>query len=286
VKKVIQQELVNFYTSDFWKDFLSQIELDKGVRHAHLSIDASVHPANLKYLTKAYFDKKGENLRRSIWLTSEGPGFSNCYYIAPETRCHFEIMQIFNPEVIIEPMPPEKAIGKKNIDIWDDAYMAEYYKQFDFRPVDDAAGKQIDEFFEGKAWYRLLEQMVYNVQRNKHGHLVCRVGVHPEEIARRGIAAMRKKGWVVDRAVDITFRGDVGGAMTGESFEYKKITFLLQQPETVLEIEWEYDPSVVIEPQPFDVVRLLTVQDIQKDLGAVPYVSLTETELKEVAAQF
>ncbi|MBW3097051.1 hypothetical protein [Pseudohoeflea coraliihabitans] len=285
MKKVIQRELENFYKSDFWRSFLDEIELKKGVRHAHLSVDSSVHPANLLYLTRAYFKKQNEPLRRSIWLTSEGPGFSNCYYIAPETRCHFEIMQRYNPEVIIEPMPPEEAIGGKNIDIWDDAYMADYYKKFEFRPFDEAAEKEVDDFFESSAWHRLLELMVYNVQRNKHGHLVVRMGVHPEEVAKRGLAALRKRGWVVDRAVDITFRGDVGGALTSENFEYKKITFLLQQPETVLEIEWEYDPSVIIEPRPYDVTRLLTIDNIQKDLGAVAYNRLTESELKEVVAR-
>lgn len=285
MKKVIQRELANFYKSDFWCSFLDQIELKKGVRHAHLSVDSSIHPANLLYLTRAYFAKHEEPLRRSIWLTSEGPGFANCYYIAPETRCHFEIMQRYNPEVVIEPMPPEEAIGGKNIDIWDDAYMADYYKNFEFRAVDDAAAAQIDAFFDSSHWHRLLELMVYNVQRNKHGHLVAKIGVHPEEVAKRGLAALRKRGWVVDRAVDITFRGDVGGALTSENFEYKKITFLLQQPETVLEIEWEYDPSVVIEARPYDVTRLLTIDNIQKDLGAVPYQKLTESELKEIVRE-
>lgn len=285
MKKIIQRELRNFYTSDFWLTFLDQIELKKGVRHAHLSVDSSVHPANLRYLTRAYFANRKEPLRRSIWLTSEGPGFANCYYIAPETRCHFEIMQRYNPEVIIEPMPATEAIGNKNVDIWDDAYMADYYQQFDFRPVDDNVAEDVDAFFESSSWHRLLELMVYNVQRNKHGHLVVRMGVHPEEVATRGLAALRSRGWVVDRAVDITFRGDVGGALINENFEYKKITFLLRQPETVLEIEWEYDPSVIIEARPYDVARLLTIENIQKDLDAVPYLSLSESELKEVAAE-
>lgn len=282
-KKLVQDELVRFYKSELWEGFLEQISLDKGVRHAHLFMDSALNPSNILKLTRAYFEGRGNILRRSIWLVSDGPGLANCYYIAPQDKCHFEILLRHNTDVVIEPMPDEHSIGGKVIDIWDDVYMERYYRGFRFRPLDDASRAQVEAFFRTSAWNQLLETMVYNVQRNKHGHLIARLGVHPRDVADMAVNWLRKRGWKVDRAVDVTFRGDVGGALNDDSFEYAKITILVSQPETVLEIEWEYDPEVVIEPQPFGIARIISTDRIKSDIGSIPYYTLTDLELAAVA---
>jgi hypothetical protein len=228
-KKLVQDELVRFYHSELWESFLEQISLDRGVRHAHLFLDSAIRPSNILNLTRQYFARRGDTLRRSIWLVSDGPGLANCYYIAPQDKCHFEILLRHNPDVVLEPMPAIHSIGGEVIDIWDDAYMERFYSRFQFRPLDDDARSKIAAFFESAAWNLLLETMVYNVQRNKHGHMIARVGVHP------------------------------------------------------LEIEWEYDRAVVIEPLPFGITRIISTDRIQSDIGSIPYYTLSDLELAAVA---
>lgn len=286
LRQTVQDEICAFYNGALWQEFLGSIRMADGVRHAHLFMDSALAPATIAKITRGYFAGQGIGLRRSIWLTSEGPGYGNVYYIAPNDLCHFEIFLRYNEDVVLRPMPPGEAIGGKVIDLWDDAYMANFYKRFAFRPFDADAERQTRAFFDGAEWNELCHTMIFNGQRNKHCHCLVRMGVHPEEVARIGIEAMRSKGWRVDRAVSVTFRGDVGGQFTdSDNFEFAKVTFLVQQPETVLEIEWVFDPGVVIAPQRPALARLLTSDHIKSDLGSVPYYRLGEQDVAAVVSR-
>lgn len=268
------EAIVSYFRSDQWRGFIAALERGRVVRHAHAYTRSRIHPASLRSVIEVYFSAYGVPLERKIKLISHGTGLANLYYIQPKNMAHFEVMANYSAD---EVLVPNRIVSGLSYEYWDDEFMTRQYAEYDFRPVDASARKELEAFFLSEAWFEMYRVMIYN-DRYVHSHLIVETGVSPEEIAAIGVAALEQRGWEVDRAVSVIFNI--------QGHQGKKVSFILRRPETVLELEWEFNPTVVIRPIYQQAQRLISLDTVKEDLEDVPYQVLSGEELAWIGDRF
>jgi len=246
--------------------------LDKGdeVYHVHTYADSIVHPLSLAKIIEGYFEKKGWGLERKIKVIPL-PGsndMADIYCICPKDRAYFEVILNLSPDVILQPM------DKKTIDVWDEEYMTNFYKQFDLkRQVSEEEEDQIRQYFQSGYW-----EIGYEFAKNPkhcHSHIVVETSIHPLELIKYAKEAIKTNGFSISKAVSIVY--GYGGKET------PKIVFLTTPPESYIELEWHYNPDVVISPRFDPFIFLLTDDMLRSDLNRCDFlVSLEEEEIREI----
>ncbi|MCL4766988.1 MAG: hypothetical protein KJZ80_12185 [Hyphomicrobiaceae bacterium] len=278
LRKVIREKVVEYFESDHWRGFLSVLSRGRVVRHAHLYCEGILHPESIRQVARNYFETRNLPLERQVKILSHGPGYANVYYIQPKGMCHFEIFSKFNSDVVMEPMSAQAARGGKTMEYWDDAFMAEHYKQFDFRSMGERERKEVRDYFQGDAWRAIYAVMAYENENNLHSHCIVETSLSPEDILPLGQEAIEARGWKIDRAISVVF--GVNGLDQG------KITYLLSKPEIVLELEWEHNRAVTIRPAAPAPARIMTAEAMHRDTASVPYVRLNDDDIQWISARF
>lgn len=277
LRKLVREKILEYFGSEEWNSAMEVLSRGRvAVRHAHIYADSILHPLDVTRLVHAYFEARGLPIERKIKLLSHGTGYTNVYYIQPKGMCHFEIFLRFTPETVLEPMPAAAARGGKSFEYWDPEYMEAYYRKFDFEPMGDAERKEVQQYFRSDDWKRIYAVMAYENERNVHSHCIVETRLHPEEILPIGQEAIEARGWKVDRGVSVVF--GVNGMDQG------KITYLVEKPEIVLELEWEFNPDVTIKPAVVPLARVTTTDMVARDTAGVPYLRLNEDDFAWFAA--
>ena len=248
------------------------------VVHAQLYADSILHPHSIRDVIQAYFRTKGRAIERKIKFLSHAHGQLNVYYIQPEGMCHFEIFPRFTTDTVLEPMDLHNARGGKTFDHWDVAFMANYYKSFDFRPMGNEERSATADYFKSEAWERLYAVMYYDNERAVHCYAIVNTSLHPEDILPIGQAAIEARGWDVDRAVSVVF--GVNG------YDQGKITYLVREPEIVLELEWIHNRDKTIEPAVVPVARITTTDMVDRDMVGLPYIKLDRDDISWLESRF
>lgn len=271
LEALVRRHAVDYFFSPHWQDFVKELERGDEVRHAHIYVDSILPPEAIARLVRTYFEAAGRPLQRQIRFLSHGRGFANVYNVHPAGMCHFEVMVRFNDQVVLEPMPPELTREGRNAEYWDDAFMERFYDQFTFRPMGREEEEEVRAYFRSDAWKSGYACMTYE-DRNVHSHNIVETSLHPEDILPLGLEAIRARGWDVGKAVSVVF--NVRGADIG------KITYLLSRPEIVLELEWEYNPHVIIRPAVEPISRIIHERDVRRDLDGIPYFPLRDVDVE------
>lgn len=275
LQKVLKEEVLDYFDADHWNDFMAILERGSEVRHAHLYLEGILDPRSMAEAARAYFNQRGLPLQRGIRFLSHGPGFANVYNVHPQGMAHFEIFMLYNEDVILEPMRPDKTRKGKSMEYWDDAYMDRFYRGFDFRPLTPDAAEQVRRYFRSDAWKLLYATMAYE-ERNVHAHAIVETSLHPEELLPLGREAIESKGWSVQKSISVVF--SVRGQDVG------KLTYLLDRPEIVLELEWEHEPEAIIRPAVHPVARIIPDTVVQQDLGGIQYLGLEPHTIEAITA--
>lgn len=213
--------MVDYLTSDQWSEFMNILSRGTKVRHAHLYIESVLHPGTLEKIAEAYLEKNNIDYKGKKGLLSHGKGYTNIYYIQPKDMCHFEIMSVYNPDIVIEPMSSKKTREGQTIDYWDDDFMQNFYKKISFKAMGKEERKKVEQYFQSDGWKQAYVTMAYS-DENVHSHCIVETSLHPEEILPIGEEAIESRGWEVDRAVSVVF------SMRG--YDIGKITYLLSKP--------------------------------------------------------
>ena len=272
LRNVIRNEIDKYFRSDHWTGSLDTMRRGRNdVLHAHIYCDSSLSPESVRNLISEYFSAKQIRLERKIGMLSHGKGLANIYYIQPEGMCHFEVFLRYNPDIVLEPMPLSAARGGSQFDFWDRDFMQKYYTNFEFRKMSDNEKNLVRSYFQSQDWKQLYGVMAYENERSVHCHCIVETSLHPEDILPIGKAALEARGWDVDRGVSVVF--GVNGHDQG------KITYLLRRPEIVLELEWEHNPDVIIEPAAKSMARITTTDMVRRDLEGVDYISLNADDI-------
>lgn len=279
LRKLVREEIARYFESSAWLGAMKTMERGRSdVVHAHIYADSILHPHSIRDVVHAYFRAKGRTIERKIKFLSHGHGQLNVYYIQPEGMCHFEIFPRFTTDTVLEPMDPRSARGGKSFDHWDVAFMKNYYKRFDFRPMGNAERSATADYFKSAAWERLYAVMYFENERSVHCHAIVDTSLHPEDILPIGQAAIEARGWKVDRGVSVVF--GVNG------YDQGKITYLVREPEIVLELEWIHNKEKIIEPAVVPVARITTTDMVDRDMVGLPYVHLDADDISWLEARF
>ena len=271
LRKVVREKILEYFNSSDWLDVMEVLKRGRTVRHAHIYLDSILHPDSVRKVALGYLKAKGIPSERHPKLLSHGTGMMNVYYIQPPAMCHFELFLRYNQDVVIEPMAAEAARGNQSFDYWDDAFMARYYTNYAFKPIGAAEEEAVQQYFQSPAWREIYATMAYEDERHVHSHCIVETCLNPEDILPIGKAAIEKRGWIVDRAVSVVF------GLQGH--DQGKITYLLKEPEIVLELEWEFNPDVVIEPGAVPISRLRTTDMARRDMEGITYLQLNKDDL-------
>ena len=112
-------------------------------------------------------------------------------------------------------------------------------------------------------------------------HINVETSLHPDEIGRRALSALRTKGWEVDYLCPNAFL--LGDRYVG------KIVFMGKKPEKVYDIGWKFNPDTIIKPTdhawmfPDSVgYDVMTSEQFEAELGRHSYVKLTNEEVAAV----
>lgn len=272
LRKIIREKILEYLNSDEWNHAVGVMSAGRKIMHAHVYADSILHPDSIAKVMSGYFAKNERHLERKIKILSHGKGYTNVYYIQPRDMCHFEVFLNFNEDVVIEPMNAEVSRSGRAFDSWDGEFMEEHYKRFAFRPTGSAETAAIEAYFRSDAWKQIYGVMAYDNERSIHSHCIVETSLHPEKILPIGKRILEARGWDVDRAISLVF------GLNG--YDQGKITFLVRKPEIVLELEWEYNPDVVIQPAAVPIARITTDEMVRRDMEGIPYLSLTRDDLQ------
>lgn len=232
------ESVVCYFKSEHWLNFLEVLKKGEEIRHAHLYLDSCLTPGEMGAVVEGYFEKNGIPIQRSLKSLPITYDMLNVYNVMPRGMCHFEIFLRYNPDAIIGPMPPRYSREKQNASFWDDKFMEEFYKQYEFKKITPAAETEIKKYFYGDDFRYCYRMMIDEYRGLIHSHGLIETCYHPEELIPYAVSSFEEMGVKVHKAVSVVF--NCGGK------DIPKMVFLLGAPETSVEIEWHYNPNVVI----------------------------------------
>jgi hypothetical protein len=272
LNKVIREKVIEWFRSDNWKDFVEGLAPDDEVYHAHIYADSALDPVTLSKVLRGYFEKRGLPLQRRIRFLGQGHGFTNIYYAQPKGMAHFELFLRHNPETVLEPMPPAATRSGKVFEYWDRGYMERYYSKYEYKTAGPEEVKAIEAYFNSDSW-----KHIYAVARDKsvvHSHGVVETNLHPEVIMKYAREAIERRHWKIGRAVSVVW--DFFG------FDQHKLSFLLSEPEVVLELELQYEPNETMRPSPVPVLDFVTDSDLVKSMAGLEYIKLSDEDVRVI----
>lgn len=211
-------------------------------------------------------------MQRGVRFLGQGRGFTNIYYVKPQGMAHFELFLRYNPDTVLEPMPTSATRSGKVFEYWDKAFMDNYYTKYDYRVAGPEERAAIEEYFNSDAW-----KHVYAIGRDKsvvHSHGIVETSLHPEVVMEYARKAMERRHWKIQNIVSVVW--DYKG------FEQHKLTFLLKEPEVVLELELQYEPNEIMRPGPVPVIDIITDDDLYRSMEGLDYLSLTPEDIKYI----
>lgn len=266
---LVREQVREYFVSEHWRQLLTALERGLDVLHAHTYTESILHPYDIAALITAYFKNRDMPLQRAIKFFSSGPGLANIYNVHPRRdMAHFEFYATFNEDVVLQ--AASRSGG--NLEYWDVAFMKKYYAKFPFREPTEADRAEIRRFFRGEEWTRHYTFMLE--KESLHSHVPVRTSVHPEILLGCGKEAIEEKGWELGKAASVAYplRG----------YDFAKISFLLKKPEILLELDWEFDPDVVLEPKGSELTFIVTESRVRQDYQAVEYYRLREHDRQEL----
>ena len=272
------QAVYEYFSSPHWLDFLKVLSRGQEVRHAHLYLDSCLTPAELGAVVEAYLEKHDIPIQRALKYLPITPDMLNVYNVMPKGMCHFELFLRYNPDVIIAPMPAKYSREKKNASFWDDAFMQDYYKQYDFKPITPAAEQDIRNYFWGNDFRYCYRMMIDEYRALIHSHGLIETSFHPEELILYAVESFRELGVTVQKAVSVVFH------CAGK--DLPKMVFLLGAPETSVEIEWHYNPNVTIKPVEPRLYRIADSDMMEHYIKARERLSLSAESVAKIISQF
>lgn len=275
--KVIKEKLVDYFAGPHWTKFVETLERAGGddILHAHIYTDTTVHPQSLsEIICRYYAELRGRRIQRGVRILSAyRKGGADIYNVLPEGLCHHEMIIRWNEEVVLEPMSPRATRQGATVEYWDTAFMERYYSQFQFRPCGPEEERQVRAYFQTDEWYKAVRFMQ---EGGLHNHALVESSIHPLDVLRIAREEIERRGWVVGRAVSVVY------PMYGQ--DYPKLTFLLNRPELVLEIEWEYNPDVIFQPGREAFILPVTTQKVESEMAGFPWIVLSERDVDDVLA--
>ncbi|NPV54944.1 MAG: hypothetical protein HPY71_15765 [Firmicutes bacterium] len=285
-RKDVVKGVVDYFNGEQWNTFITGhlMEPKEEIYHAHVYVDTSIHPDSLMKVMEGYFKAKGWDLDRKIDLTSPKPNVAGLHGIHPFGMPHFDFFFRFNPNAVLEPMPPtaKEAEHGSNLLSWGKSYQDNFLSKFNFKCVGPREEKEIRNYFLSRHWKKTLEYTVDDNVTHCHGYV--EINFDPKILELLANEALAKIGWTVEKVVPCVF--DVHGEYRG------KIVYLIGNPEKMFDIGWVYNPNVTIKPSEdvwvlgtpgFD---LWTWPMYDKVLADGNFQPLTDDEVKEVVAAF
>jgi hypothetical protein len=274
LKGLILKHTAQYFHGEQWKSTLEILNRGAEVRHAHVYAESLLHPYDFAKVIEGYFHKNNFSLRRKITFLSHGRGYGNIYYIHPrQDMAHFEVFLRFNPDAIMEPADSKNTREGRNVEYWDDRFMNEYHAKFPFRKPSKEEEEQIVQFFESDHWKQAYDFMTVN---GLHSHVPVETSIHPEILMEIGRKVLEARRWKVDRAVSVVY--------SLKGYEQGKVTYLLKQPEIVLELDWEFNANTVIRPRGSSLMHAVTDDQLIKDLDGVPYYRLDSRDISDIVS--
>jgi len=269
-KNELQVKVAEYFSTDLWKNLITVLERGDEVYHVHTYADTTVHPSSLARIVEGYFEKKGWELERKINIIPL-PGakeMADVYCICPRGKAYFEIILNLSPDVILQPA------GGNKLDVWDEEYMKNFYGKFNLkREVSKEEEDQIRQYFKSGYWE--LGYEFAKDPRHCHSHLVIETSVHPLTLMKYAQEAIETTGFSILKTASIVY--GYGGKET------PKIVFLLKPPGSYIELEWHFNPDVVIGPRFDPFIFLLTEDMLKSDMERLDFlVSLGDKEIEEI----
>lgn len=271
-------QVAEYFKSEHWIGFLEVLKRGTEVRHAHIYLDSCLTPMELGPIIEAYFEKAGLPIQRAIKFLPIKADMLNVYNVTPKGMCHFEFFLRYNEDVVLAPMPAKYSREKKNASYWDDEFMQNYYKQYDFHDITPEAEEQIKAYFAGDDFRYCYRMMIDEYRGLIHSHGLVETSIHPEKLIPYAEAAFKELGVEVFRSVSVIFN----------SFgkEIPKIVFLLGAPEVSVEVEWHYNPNVAIKAVNPNFFRLADERMLHKYVAERPRLSLSPESIEKVIKSF
>ena len=274
LRSLICQEVANYLESDDWLKLMDIVKTGSA-RHLHIYSDSILHPQSLIKLLEAYLPSQGWPLRRKMYVLNvlRMPNLTNIYSIFPrEDMGHLEWMLKYSEDVVLSPMT-NNPFADATLQFWDDAYMEKYYSQFGFRAeLSNQDEKDLLNYFSSPEWQQQCDFVLGGPSR--HVHSVVRTSIHPEVIKEVGRKAIEAKGWKVTQANSVTF------GLKG--IEWDKITYILAQPEIILELEVHFDPEVSIKPAEITMNGQTSYEDVINAMRGKVYIELDELAVQSI----
>jgi hypothetical protein len=271
LKKIVTEKVIEFFKSEYWKENIEILGRGEDVYHAHVITDSILAPKPVASIIKAYFDIKGWPLQRRILIIPNGRGVADLYGIHPKGCGHFEVFLQYTDQTVLEPAR-DPFRGKANVEYWDKAFMENYYRQFNFKEFGPVEEVKVRTYFKSKEWE--MSYLIMSAGRNLHSHTLVKTSIHPEILLKYGVEAIEAKGWGMGRATSIVF------GMNG--LDRGKITYLVNKPAMILELEWDFDLATVIEPGPMPMYRIYNEDLLLKDTAHCNYFVLDDGQIEEV----
>lgn len=276
LREVICNEIIDYFSSDDWQEVIRQMSRGPEVRHAHVYADSILHPEPLLKIVEAWFEAQGMSLQRQIYLLHMPgvPGLADIYNIHPKRDWgHFELLVNYNPDHVLSPSPGRIQPSGTTVEVWDDAYMEAYYRQFEWKkeltPQDE---KDLVDYFESSEWKKQYLFILGGL--NRHIHSLIETSIHPEVIQQFLLRSLEAKGWEIAKSVSIVY-GAKGG-------EFGKITTLLSKPEIMLELEWDFTPGISIRTGAEPMRHALTAETLAAMLKECDYVRIDDAAVDDI----
>ncbi len=276
LRSLIIDTVVAYFQSGDWKELIRQMSRGKEVRHAHVYADSILHPQPLLQIVEKYFAAHGMPLQRKIYLIppANTPGMADIYNIHPMPDWgHCELILRYSQDQVLGPMEGTATRGGKSVEVWDDAFMEEYYRRFDFKTRLSAQEEtDLTSYFESAEWKKQYYFMLEGT--NRHAHSFVETSIHPEIVQEFAIKALERKQWQVARSVSVVY------GSRGQDFG--KITILLRKPEIMLELEWDFNPAVSIRAGAEPMILATTLDDLKHCMSGLDYIRLDEAAVAEI----
>jgi hypothetical protein len=263
----VRETLQTYFSGEHWKGFLTKLESGPHIRHAHAYYNSVFSPHSMAYFLTKYFDKYGLPLDRRIKILPVTEDFLNVYNVQPKGLCHWEFFLDYTPGVLLQPHDTYGARGAHSVEFWDDAFMENYYTNFALKSIGSSERADADAYFESAAF---VENLLINIDEFGgvvHSHALIETSLHPEELVKIGAEHIERRGFSLIRATSVVFNNfglDIG-----------KMTFLLEKPEIVIEVEWHYNPNITIRPGVLPYFRVSRAENLSRILQSRPYTTFS-----------
>lgn len=276
LREVICNEVVSYFASGDWREVMRQMTRGPEVRHAHVYADSILHPEPLLKIVEAWFEAQDLPLARQIYLLHMPgvPGLADVYNIHPKKDWgHFELLVQYNPDHVLAPSPARMKPSGTTVEVWDEAYMENFYNQFEWKQnLTSQDERDLEAYFTSAEWKQQYLFILGGL--NRHIHSLIETSIHPEVIQKHLLRSLEAKGWEVAKSVSILY-GAKGG-------EFGKITTLLSKPEIMLELEYEYVPGVSIRVGAEPMRHALTAETLAAMLKESDYLRLDDAAVESI----